>query len=409
VNPSRTLNEPPVNRRRRQSPMSLMVETPTQSGSHRHVFRHPACAGGPPDKIERRPGEAESASPAIGPPLVSVCVTAHNYARFLPACIDSILQQSYQPIECIVVDDGSTDDSDAVLKGYGDRIKVVRHETARGQLAAILGAFELARGQFVSFVDADDLLYRDNIATNIAAHLSEATYVALSTSFQHVIDTDGHIVATHPPLLLRPLFRLPKGSFATRVIESQSIEPIPVTLYDPQANYAHQWLWGTMSSMMFRRDAVALVLSGRPSGFAVCADAYLAQFCHAIGGTAMIEVPLGAFRRHGANNYSTNVIVGGFAPLSDRHDHEENPRPLIASHINAHGDEFCRALGVRRFVALVEKFCPLPQALAILSRRGDVRLPMYAWFVMLWMARHLRLLTFRTRRVIGALRLTETP
>jgi glycosyltransferase involved in cell wall biosynthesis len=350
------------------------------------------------------------AMPATSTPLVSICVTAHNYARFLPACIDSILQQSYQPIECIVVDDGSTDDTEKVLAGYGDRIQVVRHQAASGQLAAIVSAFERSQGQFISFVDADDLLYRDNVTVNIAAHTAAETYAAVATSYQQVVDAEGHVLATHPPLLLRPLFRLPKGSFRHYVIETSPTAPIPVMIYDPQANYAHQWLWGTMSSMMFRRDAVSLVLSENLSGFSICADAYLAQFCHALGGTVMIERPLGAYRRHGANNYATNLVIGGFSPLSGRRDHDENPRPLIAAQISARQDELRRALGVRRFVALVEKFCPLPQAWAILrDRKNPVGLPMLAWFLALWGVRHLRLAAFRARRVFGALRMSETP
>lgn len=388
--------------------MSLTAEPQVATGAAAREAANPGAGGGQRAAIESQPGRADGVAPSTGAPLVSICVTAHNYARFLPACIDSILQQSYQPVECIVVDDGSTDGTDAVLAGYGERIRVLRHETARGQLAAIVAAFECVRGQFVSFVDADDLLYRDNVAINVAAHIAPETYAAASSSYQHVVDADGHILATHPPLLHRPLFRLPKGSFAHRVIATAN-GPIPVTLYDPQANYAHQWLWGTMSSIMFRRDAAALVLGGGPSGFPICADAYLAHFCHALGGSFMIELPLGAYRRHGANNYATNVVVGGFSPLSDRR-HHDNPRPLIASHIRAHQQEFRRALGARRFVALVEKFCPLPQALALLfDRNNAVGAPMYAWFLMLWLTRHVRVMTFRARRIVGALRLSETP
>lgn len=93
-------------------------------------------------------------------PLVSLCVSAHHYGRFLAVCIDSILGQSYPDIECIVVDDGSTDETDDVLARYADRIRVVRHAVVRGQLAAMVTGFRLAQGQFVSFVDAHDYLYR---------------------------------------------------------------------------------------------------------------------------------------------------------------------------------------------------------------------------------------------------------
>jgi glycosyltransferase involved in cell wall biosynthesis len=245
---------------------------------------------GPNDVTECGVSEAKQ------PPLVSICVTAYNYARYLPACIESILRQSHRPVECIVVDDGSTDGTDEVLNRYRGRIEVVRHEAPRGQLAAIISAFARARGQFICFVDADDFVYPNYVSVNVSAHLSAETYAAVSTSLQDVIDAEDRGLATYPVKVFRPLLRLPEGSFRQRVIDCSGNGPVPVMLFDPQANYACQWLWGTMSSMMFRRDAVALVLSGEPNGFHICADAYLAQFCHAIGGTIMIELALGAYR-----------------------------------------------------------------------------------------------------------------
>jgi hypothetical protein len=153
-----------------------------------------------------------------------------------------------------------------------------------------------------------------------------------------------------------------------------------------------------------------LVLGGEPNGFRICADAYLAQFCHALGGTIMIELALGAYRRHGRNNFADNVVVGGLAPLSARRDHANDPRPMIASHILANQQELVRAIGIRRFVPLIEKFCPLPQALAILfNRKNGLGVWMWAWFLIQWVARHLRVMLFRASRVIAILRLAETP
>jgi len=353
---------------------------------------------------ERRACEIKQA------PLVSICVTAHNYAQYLPACLESLFQQSHEPTECIVVDDGSTDGTDRILERYRGRIQVVRHETPLGQLASIISAFRCTRGQFVCFVDADDLVYRDYVSVNVAAHLSAETYAAVSTSLQDIIDAEDHGLGTYPVRVFRPLLRLPEGSFRERVIDCPGTGPVPVMLYDPQANYAFQWLWGTMSSMTFRRDALALVLSVEPNGFQICADAYLAQFCHALGGTVMIERALGAYRRHGRNNFADNVLVGGLAPLSARSDHKNDPRPMIASHIAAHQQELCRAIGIRRFVPLIEKFCPLPDALAILFKRENgFGVRMYTWFLTLWLARNLRILVFRATRVMAILRFSETP
>ena len=61
-------------------------------------------------------------TPPANQPLVSVVVPTLNRARFLPPTLDSILDQDYQHIECIVIDGGSKDDTETVLRSYGDRI-----------------------------------------------------------------------------------------------------------------------------------------------------------------------------------------------------------------------------------------------------------------------------------------------
>ena len=59
------------------------------------------------------------------PPLVSVVVLCHDYGRYLPEAIESALGQDYEPVEVIVIDDGSTDDSLAVASRYEDRVRVL--------------------------------------------------------------------------------------------------------------------------------------------------------------------------------------------------------------------------------------------------------------------------------------------
>ena len=159
---------------------------------------------------------------------------------------------------------------------------------------------------------------------------------------------------------------------------------------------------------MFRRDAVALALKGFPQGFVICADSYLAHFCHAIGGTFMIEMPLSAYRRHGTNNFSNNPVIGGLSPLG-RHL-SSDPRPLIAEQIRAHREEFFQVLGPRRFVALVEKFLPLGQAImAIFSRQRALGISSYLLFLALLVTRRVRTVVFRIRRIFAILKLNETP
>ncbi|MCP4359414.1 MAG: glycosyltransferase family 2 protein, partial [Chloroflexi bacterium] len=90
-------------------------------------------------------------------PQVSVIIPTYNSARFLPEALDSVFCQNYDAYEVIVVDDGSTDNTLDVLKPYRDRIHYICQENA-GSAAARNTGLWLAKGEFILFLDADDLM-----------------------------------------------------------------------------------------------------------------------------------------------------------------------------------------------------------------------------------------------------------
>ncbi len=95
--------------------------------------------------------------PANAPqaPTVTVIIPSYNHAAYLRECIDSVLAQDYAPIEVVVVDDGSTDGSMDILRGFGDRIAVIEQRGGRQARARNL-ALAASRGELVAFVDSDD-------------------------------------------------------------------------------------------------------------------------------------------------------------------------------------------------------------------------------------------------------------
>jgi glycosyltransferase involved in cell wall biosynthesis len=90
-------------------------------------------------------------------PLVTVVIPCFNYAQYLAEAVDSALGQRYPRIEVVVVDDGSTDDTLAVLEAYGESIRVLTQERGGPARARNRGA-AVARGEFIVFLDADDVL-----------------------------------------------------------------------------------------------------------------------------------------------------------------------------------------------------------------------------------------------------------
>ncbi|MEZ4485267.1 MAG: glycosyltransferase family 2 protein [Syntrophotaleaceae bacterium] len=100
--------------------------------------------------------------------LVSILVNNFNYATFVKEAVLSVLDQSYQDFQIIIVDDGSTDTSRQVLEelaGQDPRIKVEFKENG-GQLSAFNRGVELARGEVITFLDADDF-YKEDYLKNI--------------------------------------------------------------------------------------------------------------------------------------------------------------------------------------------------------------------------------------------------
>jgi glycosyltransferase involved in cell wall biosynthesis len=95
-------------------------------------------------------------------PLISVIIPNYNYARFLPEAIDSVLAQTYPNVEIIVVDDGSTDNSEEVLRGYGEKLRWFR-QSNKGVSAARNYGIEQSRGELLAFMDADDMWHPEKL------------------------------------------------------------------------------------------------------------------------------------------------------------------------------------------------------------------------------------------------------
>lgn len=97
-------------------------------------------------------------------PLVSIIVPVYNARDYIERCVDSILNQEYQNLEILLIDDGSVDGTDVLLDAYAardQRVRVIHQENA-GVSASRNRALDLAQGEYVQFADSDDWLTPDS-------------------------------------------------------------------------------------------------------------------------------------------------------------------------------------------------------------------------------------------------------
>jgi len=105
-------------------------------------------------------------------PQVSVIIPTYNREKYVARAVDSVLAQTYRDFEIIIVDDGSTDQTQQVLAGYGDRIRYVYQENAGPGAARNLG-IRISTGEYLAFLDSDDmwmLAFLQKTVATLAAH-----------------------------------------------------------------------------------------------------------------------------------------------------------------------------------------------------------------------------------------------
>ncbi len=101
------------------------------------------------------------------PPLVSVIIPAFNAQSLIADTLDSILAQTYRNLEIIVVDDGSTDNTAAIVRGYRERVRYYYQENSGGCAVPRNTGIKYSSGDFLCFMDADDLMAPDRVTRQI--------------------------------------------------------------------------------------------------------------------------------------------------------------------------------------------------------------------------------------------------
>jgi glycosyltransferase involved in cell wall biosynthesis len=119
---------------------------------------------------------------------ISVVMTAYNSERYIGPAIESILNQTFHDFEFIIVDDGSSDETDKIVRSYNDkRIVYTKNEKNLGQTKSLNIGIKLSRGKYIARMDADDISHSRRLQTQFD-YLEKHNDVSILGSWAEYID-----------------------------------------------------------------------------------------------------------------------------------------------------------------------------------------------------------------------------
>jgi glycosyltransferase involved in cell wall biosynthesis len=130
-------------------------------------------------------------------PLVSVITPSFNQAPFLEQTIRSVLDQDYSRVEYIVIDGGSTDGSQEIIRRYQDRLAYWTSEKDLGQTDAINKGFGVAHGDVFAWLNSDDT-YRPGAIRESVAYLQDHPEIGMVYGHAYYVDEEGRVLAPYP-------------------------------------------------------------------------------------------------------------------------------------------------------------------------------------------------------------------
>jgi glycosyltransferase involved in cell wall biosynthesis len=221
-------------------------------------------------------------------PRFSVIIPAYNSAATLARAVESVLQQSWPAHEVIIIDDGSSDDTLDVARGFGDPVRVIHQANAGVSVARNRGA-EAATGDWLAFLDADDWYYPDRLRWHAEWIASDDGLDFLTGDYEYRHD-DGSLIGTSMAAHESGRVMLEKADGAERVVmEAREIE------------YFVADHFGDIHTLSVPRRTFE-ALGGYPPGFKVCEDVhFLTRLCAASRRVGVVCRPLAVYLIHGSS------------------------------------------------------------------------------------------------------------
>jgi glycosyltransferase involved in cell wall biosynthesis len=222
------------------------------------------------------------------PPEVSVVIPSYNHARYIGRAVDSVLSQSFDELELVIVDDGSTDDTLEILRPYRDHPKVrVRTQENRGAHAALNVGLSLAGGELLFVLNSDDAFHPERLQRLVEQFRGDPE-VVIAASWIEVVDGEDNPLGVKRGHLNMPPWPPPSSGPFLSALGERALALL-------ETNFI-----STTSNIAFRRSLLDDAgLDFLPLRYTHDWEFILAA-CHH-GRLALVEEPLVRYRVHGTN------------------------------------------------------------------------------------------------------------
>ncbi len=214
--------------------------------------------------------------------LVSIILNNYNYDAYLREAIDSALAQTYDNVEVVVVDDGSTDNSIEIIKEYGDKIHAIFKENG-GQVSAVNLGFEASKGEVIIFLDSDDVLFPETVQECVNA-FNSGDYNAVYYLLRRVNSNMQAIGGVMPTYGFK---------------ETAPLDDIKLWGY-----YMCPPTSGQSYKRKFLTEVMPVPDSAKKYGYELAPDGYLSLLAGITGKVFQIRKALGCYRIHNSNKSS---------------------------------------------------------------------------------------------------------
>jgi glycosyltransferase involved in cell wall biosynthesis len=214
-------------------------------------------------------------------PYVSVLIDTYNHEQFIAQAINSVLEQDMPmaDVEIIVVDDGSTDRTPDIIRGFEPRVRVLRKSNG-GQASAFNAGIPECRGEIIAFLDGDDWWEKEKLRSVLREFEANPEIGAVGNGLFEVDAQGKRLFVNTPDRAYRCFFRTVEEGI---------------------------WFGELMSYMGTSRLAIRKSVLDKilpvPDGIVIEADEYLATLAVAISGALVIDQPLTNYRFHSGNLY----------------------------------------------------------------------------------------------------------